>query len=231
VAALPTGTLTLLFSDIEGSTRLLKRLGEEWAAVLERHRALLRAAILASDGTVVDCQGDALFAVFRSGRGSTAAAAAAQRALAGETWPRGVDVAARMALHTGEPQRAGDGYAGIDVVRAARLCAVANGRQVVLTEAARLTSGAETVDLGEVALRDLDRPERVHQLVADGLPREPLPLRADAGGSPALRSLSDVKADAQRRIDDASRDLEARITDDVSRRVAAMLRRVGPSRD
>ena len=119
---LPDGTVTMLFSDIEGSTALLKRLGDGWPGVLERQRALLREAIHAGDGVVVDCQGDAMFAAFRSASAAAAAALRAKTQMAREAWPDGTAVRVRMALHTGEPHRTDDGgYTGIDVVKAARL--------------------------------------------------------------------------------------------------------------
>src|SRR5690348_3838164 len=128
----PTGTLTLLMSDIEGSTALVRQLGAGWPPVLERHRALLRAAVAEHGGVVVDCQGDALFAVFRSSLAAIAAARQSHRALADESWPGGVRLRVRMGLNTGEPIRADGGYAGIDVVRAARLCEAAHGGQTLL---------------------------------------------------------------------------------------------------
>ena len=163
---LPDGTVTLLFSDIEGSTALLKRLGDGWPGVLERQRTLLREAIDAGDGVVVDCQGDAMFAAFRSAPAAVSAAVRAQTHMAREAWPDGTAVRVRMALHTGEPHRTEDGgYTGIDVVRAARLCAAGHGGQVLLTEAARLVSGAETTDLGPATLPDMDHPERISQFL------------------------------------------------------------------
>ena len=185
MSELPSGTVTLLFSDIQGSTALLKRLGDGWPGVLERQRALLRESIDAGGGVVVDCQGDAMFAAFRSARGATAAAASAQVRMADEEWPDGTAVRVRMALHCGEPHRTDDGtYTGIDVVRAARLCAAAHGGQVLMTEAARLLSDAQTIDLGTAQLRDIDGPERVHQLVGRRA-REELPAAAYRGGHPA----------------------------------------------
>ena len=132
---LSAGTVTLLFSDIEASTEVMKRLGDAWPGVLDRHRVLLRGAVEAADGVVVDCQGDAMFAAFRSARAGVDAAVDGQARLAGEDWPAGGVVRVRMALHTGEPHRAGDGYTGIDVVHAARLCAAGHGGQVLLSEA------------------------------------------------------------------------------------------------
>src|SRR5579871_3462183 len=117
MSELPTGTVTLLFTDIEGSTALLKRLGDGWPDVLHRQRGLLREAVAAGDGAVVDCQGDALFAAFPSARSAVAAAIVAQRQHTLAEWPDGTAVRVRMALHTGEPQLTADGgYTGVDVV-------------------------------------------------------------------------------------------------------------------
>jgi class 3 adenylate cyclase len=212
---LPDGTVTLLFSDIEGSTALLKRLGDGWPGVLERQRALLREAIDAGDGVVVDCQGDAMFAAFRSAPAAVQAAIRAQTQMAREAWPDGTAVRIRMALHTGEPHRTEDGgYTGIDVVRAARLCAAGHGGQVLLTEAARLVSGAETVDLGSATLPDMDHPERISQLAAPGLAASFPPLRTSAA-SP-LDTLRGGDEEFQRRIDRAGETLERRITERVA---------------
>jgi class 3 adenylate cyclase len=212
---LPDGTVTLLFSDIEGSTALLKRLGDGWPAVLERQRSLLREAIAAGDGVVVDCQGDAMFAAFRSAPAGVAAAVRAQTDLAREEWPDGTAVRVRMALHTGEPHRTDDGgYTGIDVVRAARLCAAGHGGQVLLTEAARLVSGAATIDLGPATLPDMDQPERVHQLSAPGLAASFPPLRSQAA-SP-LETLEHGPDDLEGRIDRAEKTLERRINERVA---------------
>jgi class 3 adenylate cyclase len=178
---LPGGTVTLLFSDIEASTEVMKRLGDGWPDVLDRHRVLLRGAVEAVDGVVVDCQGDAMFAAFRSAHAGVDAAVNGQANLAREDWPPGGAVRVRMALHTGEPHRTGDGYTGIDVVHVARLCAAGHGGQVLLTAAARVVSRAETTDLGQVTLPDLDEPETVYQLVAPGLSPSFPPLRTGVG--------------------------------------------------
>jgi class 3 adenylate cyclase len=213
---LPGGTVTMLFSDIEASTALLKRLGDGWPDVLERQRAILREAVEAADGVVVDCQGDAMFAAFTSASAGVAAAIAAQTSFASEHWPDGTKVRVRMALHTGEPHHTADGgYTGIDVVRAARLCSAGHGGQVLLTEAARLLSGARTTDLGAAQLQDMDGPEHVHQLVAPGLGDSfpplrrtaALPMDADAGGD---------RGDMNERIERASKALEQRIKERVS---------------
>jgi class 3 adenylate cyclase len=212
---LPVGNVTLLFSDIEGSTGLLKRLGDGWPGVLERQRALLRDAVQGVEGVVVDCHGDAMFAVFGSARAGVDAAIDVQTGLAQEAWPNGAAVRVRMALHTGEPQLTDDGagYVGIDVVRAARLCAAGHGGQVLLTETARLLAGVETLDLGPAQLRDMDGREQVYQLVAPGLATEFPPLRVDAA-SP----LEDLRGGDgfEQRIKRAEATLEQRIQDRVA---------------
>ena len=135
----PTGTLTLFFSDMEGSTRLARALGDAWPALLARHRDLLREVVETEGGTVVDCQGDSMFAVFRSAAAGVRAASEAQRRMAAETWPDRVAVRVRIGVHTGEPAQTVDGgYAGVDVSHAARLCAAGHGGQVLLSESARL---------------------------------------------------------------------------------------------
>jgi class 3 adenylate cyclase len=212
---LPDGTVTLLFSDIEGSTALLKRLGDGWPDVLHRQRMLLRDAIAAGNGVVVDCQGDAMFAAFRSAPAAVAAAAAAQQGHAQEQWPDGTQVRVRMALHTGEPHRTTDGgYTGIDVVRAARLCAAGHGGQVLMTETTRSISRAESIDLGSATLPDIDGPERVYQLVIPGVQAEFPPLRRTAA-SP-LETIEHGDESFDRRIDRASKEFEDRINNWVA---------------
>jgi len=215
---LPLGTVTLLFSDIEASTETMKRLGHGWPEVLDRHRAVLQGAIVAADGAVVDCQGDAMFAAFRSARSGVAAAVAGQTQLARADWPRDGVVRVRMGLHTGEPQRTSDGYTGIDVVHAARLCAAGHGGQVLLTQATRWVSRAETVDLGQITLPDLDEPETVYQLVAPGLMSSFPPLRT--GVSSPLEAI-EHRADPAERVRRAQETLEDRI----NARVAGILER------
>jgi predicted ATPase len=158
---LPTGTVTFLFTDIEGSTRLLRELGgEDYAAELARHRELLRDVFGRHGGVEVDTQGDAFFVAFGSARDAVAAAREAQESLAGSL------VRVRMGLHTGEALVTGEGYVGMDVHRAARIAAVAHGRQVVLSRATRAVLDADVpvCDLGEHRLKDLSAPERLYQL-------------------------------------------------------------------
>ena len=175
---LPTGTLTMLFTDIEGSTAILSRLGDRYADVVSAHRAILRAAFRRWDGVELGTEGDSFFVVFRSAGSALAAARDAQRALIDATWPDGVVVRVRMGMHTGEPAVHDDGYVGMDVHRAARVASSAHGGQVVVSEATyRLVAdepvpGVTFADLGWHRLKDLGRPQRLWQLVADGLPAQ-----------------------------------------------------------
>src|SRR3970040_89587 len=162
---LPTGTVTFLFTDIEGSTRLLQSLGDRYAEVLAAQRQLLREACQASGGQRVDTQGDAVFVAFPRARDALAAAVAAQQAIAAHPWPEGISVRVRMGLHTGEPLTASEGYVGMDVHRAARICAAGHGGQILLSDVTRklveedLPEGVNLHDLGEPRLKDLTRPQ------------------------------------------------------------------------
>ena len=179
----PTGTVTFLFTDIEGSTRLLQQLRDRYGDVLSRHGEILRAAFADHDGHEIDTQGDAFFAAFGRARDAVAAAVAAQRALAAEPWPDGTAVRVRMGLHTGEPLVGGERYVGMGVNRGARICAAGHGGQVLLSNATRelvedeLPDDVRLRDLGEHELKDLKRPERIFQLEIDGLPSSFTPLR------------------------------------------------------
>jgi YVTN family beta-propeller protein len=185
MAERPTGTVTFLFSDIEGSTRLLQRLREGYDEVLSTHAWLLRSAIEQFDGHEIDTQGDAFFVAFARARDAVAAAVAAQRAFAAESWPDGVSVRVRMGIHTGEPLVGGDRYVGMGVNRGARICAAGHGGQVLVSNAARelvedeLPDDIRVRDLGEQKLKDLERPERIFQLEIDGLPSSFPPLRTE----------------------------------------------------
>jgi class 3 adenylate cyclase len=172
MAELPSGTVTFLFSDIEGSTRLLRELGERWEDALAAHNRILRDAFAEAGGREVDRQGDAFFAVFPRARNAVAAAASAQRALASEQWPQGAEVRVRMGIHTGEPSVGGEGYLGVDVVRAARICSAAHGGQVLVSETTcALVGGEDLQDLGLHHLKDMEHPERLFQLELPDLPR------------------------------------------------------------
>jgi YVTN family beta-propeller protein len=183
VVELPSGTVTLLFTDIEGSTRLLKQLGARYGEVLAEHRRILRNAVEARGGREVDTQGDSFFFAFARANAAVGAAVTAQRALAGHAWPEGGEVRVRMGLHTGEPAVGDERYVGLSVHRAARIGAVAHGGQVLLSGATRElvedeVDGVSIRDLGSYQLKDIDRPERLYQLDIEGLQTDFPPLRA-----------------------------------------------------
>ncbi len=180
---LPTGTVTLLFSDMEGSTRLLSRLGASYGDVLSSQRSLLRAAFSAHHGTEMGTEGDSFFVVFASATDAVSACAEGQRALAEHPWPQGVAPLIRMGLHTGEPARHEDGYIGMDVHRAARIAASAHGGQVVMSEATRQlvagqSAGLRVADLGWHRLKDIAEDEHLYQLLIPGLPSRFPPLKS-----------------------------------------------------
>jgi YVTN family beta-propeller protein len=172
---LPSGTVTFLFTDIEGSTRLLKELGPLYGEALAEHQRILRASFAAHGGREVDTQGDSFFVAFGRAREAVAAAVDAQRDLAAHSWAEGGAVRVRMGLHTGEPRVGGERYVGLGVHKAARIAAAGHGGQVLLSRTTRelvedeLPTGVTIRDLGERRLKDLDRPERLSQLVIDGL--------------------------------------------------------------
>jgi predicted ATPase/class 3 adenylate cyclase len=174
----------MLFSDIEGSTLLLSRLGDRYAEALDGQRSILRDAWSRSGGHEMGTEGDSFFVVFERARDAAAAAIAAQRNLSTHEWPGSERVRVRMGLHTGEPMAHGDGYVGMDVHRAARVAGVAHGGQVVLTDAtsrliaSALPDGAKLEDLGEHHLKDLAVPEHLFQLTAEGADAQFPPLRS-----------------------------------------------------
>jgi len=195
---LPTGpTVTFLFTDIEGSTRLERALGSAaWARVVARHDHLLRDAIEGAGGMVVKTEGDAFFAAFESPVDAASAAVAAQRAVAAESWPDGGQLRIRMGLHIGEGRlredRAGDDdvqdYVGIDVNYAARIAAVGNGGQIVLSDPlvavlrprlaeAPALRDVQLADEGLRAVKDFEEPARLHRMVVAGVADDPRPLR------------------------------------------------------
>ena len=173
---LPTGTVTFLFTDIEGSTRLLDSLGgERYHAVLSEHQRLLREAVKSAGGLEIDTQGDAFFFAFRKAKNALAAAIAGQRALTDFAWPEGVAVRVRMGLDTGEPTVGGDRYVGLGIHRTARIMAAAHGGQILLSATTHNLVRDEPLDhvtlrdLGEQPLKDLERPVRLYQVVAPDL--------------------------------------------------------------
>jgi len=173
VSKLPGGTVTLVFTDIEGSTRLLASLGSQYEAALADHRQLLRDAFSSHHGVEVDTQGDALFYAFQRAHDALAGALAAQRALASHSWPDDAELRVRMGIHTGEPTVSTEGYVGRDVHLGARICAAAWGEQILLSDATARLLGqlpeASLRDLGEFSLKDIDDPVRLHQVIAAGL--------------------------------------------------------------
>ena len=181
---LPTGTVTFLFTDVEGSTRLVHDLGDRWPPLLERHRTIIRAALAAHGGVEVQTEGDGFFAAFARAPSAVAAAVQAQRDLAAEPWPADAPLRVRMGLHTGDGVADADGsYVGHDVHRAARVAGAGHGGQVLLSETTRalagtaLPAGVSIRELGEHRLKDL-RPEPLAQLVVDGLPSDFPPVRS-----------------------------------------------------
>jgi predicted ATPase/class 3 adenylate cyclase len=186
---LPTGTVTFLFTDIEGSTRLLQRLGADYDAALDKHRRLLRAAFISCRGVEIDTQGDAFFVAFQSAAAAVEAAVRAQRALGEQEWPEQAELRVRMGIHTGEPRVASEGYVGEDVHTGARICAAAHGGQVLLSEATahlvpKELDGVSLRFLGEHRLKDIEDPVILHQLVIEGLRNDYPPLRTPSASHP-----------------------------------------------
>jgi class 3 adenylate cyclase len=200
---LPTGTVTFLFSDIEGSTALLKRLGDaSYAELLATHRQLIRETFAGFGGQEIDTQGDAFFYSFPRARDAVAAAVAVQRAHTRARWPGDAAVRLRIGLHTGEPAVGEEGYTGLDVVRASRLAAIGRGGQVLLSDTTRaivaddLPEGVSLRSLGEQPLRDIERPEPLSELIiSDVSVTAPSTDRPEAlGDNPPARS-SDTTPD------------------------------------
>jgi YVTN family beta-propeller protein len=205
-----TATVTLLFTDVEGSTRLLRQLGGRYGEVLSEHEHVLREAFAAHGGEEIDTQGDSFFVAFASAGEAIRAAVAAQRTFNGYAWPDGVAVRVRMGVHTGRASVQEKRYLGVAVHRAARICAAGHGGQVLASETVRNLvedeedelPGIEFADLGEQRLKDFDRPVRVYQIVAEGLEREFPQLRtaertAESGTTP--HATTEVVAPAESR--------------------------------
>ncbi|HEX7473181.1 MAG TPA: tetratricopeptide repeat protein [Candidatus Limnocylindrales bacterium] len=185
--AAPPSTVTFLFTDIEGSSRLEQRVGTRaYAPLRERHRELLRAAFEAEGGREQGTAGDSFFVVFPTAAGAIRAAVVAQRALAAEPWPDDAAIRVRIGIHTGEAERSGDDFVGIDINRAARIEAAANGGQIVVSDATRglaegrLDSEFGFTDLGSHRLKDFE-PLHLHQVTAPGLAAISAPLRSQDG--------------------------------------------------
>ena len=193
----------MLFTDIEGSTRLLKRLGESYGELLADHRRLMREAFTAHGGHEIGTEGDSFFVTFARARDAVEAAVDGQRALARHAWPDGVECRVRMGMHTGEPSMGEVGYHGIGVHRGARVASAAHGGQVLLSSATAglvqddLPAGVSLLSLGEQQLKDIDRPEQLYQLVADGLLADFPPPRARAPASARAVPLSAATTSAR----------------------------------
>ena len=205
MSELPGGTVTFLFSDIEGSTRLLERLGDRYGDVHRDHRRILREELESAGGKEVDTQGDAFFYSFARAKDAVRGAVSGQRALAAHEWPEDVDVKVRMGLHTGEPTLGDEGYVGMDVVRAARICSAGHGGQILLSEATRvllgndLPDGVEVRDLGDARLKDVQH-ERIFQLaLSDGEDQFP-PLKTAAPDTAADRLAKQIEEHVHEQI-------------------------------
>ncbi len=183
MVSLPTGTITFLFTDIEGSTRLLQKFGDDYRQILTTHSEILREAIMSHSGIVVSTEGDSFFAVFTSPDEAIAATVDFQRRLEAHPWPDGASVRVRVGIHTGEGAIGGDNYIGIDVHRAARIGAAGHGGQVLVSNSTavlvgdHLPNGVSLRSMGSHRLKDLTRPESLHQLLIDGLPNDFPPLK------------------------------------------------------
>jgi class 3 adenylate cyclase len=201
VSSLHGGTVTFLFSDIEGSTRLLEQLGDRYEGVDRDHRRILRKCLGDAGGREMDNQGDAFFFSFPRATDAVVAAVAAQRELAAHTWPDDVAVGVRMGLHTGEPTVGEEGYLGLDVVRAARICSAGHGGQVLLSETTRalvgnnVPDGVSIRDLGEAHLKDVQH-ERIYELALDDRQSAFPPLKT----APATTAADDLAAQIERKV-------------------------------
>jgi class 3 adenylate cyclase len=201
---LPSGAVTFLFSDIEGSTRLVKTLRDRYAQVLGEHRRLVRAAIVSQAGHEIDTQGDAFFVAFATARQAVLCALEVQQALADHDWPPGVSVRVRMGIHTGQAVPVEGAYTGLAVHRAARICAAARGGQVLVSQATQTLIedeeeelGFALAELGERRLKDLDRPVRLFELaVAETAPSPAPTLPPIVGRDAELRVMSAAFAHA-----------------------------------
>ena len=218
MASLPSGTVTFLFTDIEGSTRLVQSLGETYGDVLRQQRAVLREHLGNAGGREIDTQGDAFFFSFTRARDAIAGAVAAQRALAAHDWPSGAEVKVRMGLHTGEPSVGDEGYHGIDVVRAARIRSAARGGQILVSDSTRaiaggsLPDGVRFRDLGEQRLKDIE-PERLYQVAFDGGDADVPALKQETVAAHARSRADALAATWQQR-------LESRIDEFVQTKLA-----------
>ena len=237
---LPGGTVTFAFTDVEDSTELLKRLGDGYAELLTAHRKIMRETFSARGGIEIDTQGDAFFFVFPRARDAIGAAVDAQRAHASATWPDDVTVRVRMGLHTGEPAVHEQGYVGLDVVRAARICTEGRGGQILLSETTRallgsgLPDGVSVYPVGQRHLRGIDEPERVFEVSIEGIEieraeevvtSEVLPVPASPPPPAPPRPMPATEQDITRRFDELGERLSTGIRESVLRSLDATLGR------
>jgi class 3 adenylate cyclase len=215
VKELPAGTVTFLFADVEGSTRLMQSLGEGYEELLRDFRSIVRRRLGEAGGREIDTQGDAFFFSFLRARDAVSGAVAVQRDLAAHAWPGGASVRVRMGLHTGEPAVGAEGYHGLDVVRAARICSAGHGGQILASETTRalignnLPDGVQVLDLGRQKLKDVQH-ERIYQLSVDGAPARFPPLKTDTAERTGTQSRAELIAGSmEERIEDfVARQLE-----------------------
>jgi class 3 adenylate cyclase len=204
----PRGTVTFLFTDIERSTELARRLGSDFGRLRSEHRRALRAAFDEHGGHEIDTAGDGFFVAFERAGDATAAAVAGQRALLWLEQEEQITLRVRMGLHTAEPYADEDGYVGVGVHRAARICAAGHGGQILLSNATAGIvedlglDGVALLDLGEYELKDMERPQRLFQLAVGGMPSEfpPLNTIGAAGAHPAVATLLQTDLDHFRRV-------------------------------
>ena len=226
MSALPTGTVTFFFADVESSTRLARELGDDWQPVLSDVRRLLREAVTGAAGHEVDSRGDELFAAFADVEAAAAAAVDAQRRLTGHNWPAPVRV--RIGLHTGTAALGEDGYVGVDVHRAFRIANAGHGGQIVASETAATALAAVRAlrDLGLWSLPELPEPERIYQLDEPGIGGDFPTLRARPGATPVRVVLADdsvlLREGVARLLDEAGFDVVAQSgnAEDLLRHVA-----------
>ena len=225
--------MTFVFTDIEDSTELLKKLGDEYRDVLTAHRRIIREAFKSCDGVEMDTQGDAFFFVFQRAADAVLAAVEAQRAHAAHTWPADETVRVRIGLHTGESTPHEEGYVGLDVVRAARICTEGRGGQILLSETTRalagsaLPEGVTVFPAGQRHLRGIDEPERVYEIAIDGLEPEPEPepVAVESSAEPEP-SKDELARDIERRFEDLGERLSATIQARVAEKLEAKIARL-----
>ena len=241
--SLPSGTVTFVFTDIEDSTALLRTLGESYAEMLAEHRRLIRDSF-GVKGVEIDTQGDAFFFAFPRAREAVAAAADVQRAHAAHEWPHDGALRVRIGLHTGEPHLAEEGYVGLDVVRAARICAAAEGGHVLLSESTRallgstLPDGVSVYPRGERHLKGIEEPERIYELAIEGVDVDeeepehaPTPSASEVAPWPPTpsRTRPPAKREVDQRFDDFGKRLAASIEEQVARKLERAFERIETS--